>query len=275
MASIKKNLLIIIFLISGISSMTSCKTPEIKFHGEPDTTGIFDGEEKSRPKLEKCDHTSECLLAFGIENRKYPDNPPEFLKRRSLKILKVKDVAEEDIPASPVDITGAKEQLSEIERFLASFEPASGPELHLPPKPAHKSAFRKALLMSGGTGRKNDNMRETVEHATVRKLRVGEHHDYTRIVLDITGKTRFKLKIDNEEKLIYVELPDANWQAPDKWDSTRPPLLLAWLAKPDETGKGTKLIIRLKKKAKIIHEEYLPDIGHPWHRIIFDLQKIT
>lgn len=80
--------------------------------------------------------------------------------------------------------------------------------------------------------------------------------------------------MDKGENMIMVDLPGTGWEAPDKWYSTKFPLVLAWLAKPSDDGKGTRLVISLKKNAKISYSDFPPGDGYPLHRIILDIQGL-
>ncbi len=243
-------ILLVLLLIAGETSLNSCKAAGLK------------------TALEK--NSSEGLLAFGIDKEQAPKTKPELVKNRSFKVLKIHEAPLQLSASEALPELGENTQMSELEEFLSHYEPASGPALPEPPKPSRKSVFRQAM------NREADQKKpKELPHSSIVKLRVGEHNDFTRIVLDASAESQFHIEVDNKEKMIYVDLPNADWEALEKWYSTEPPLVMAWLAKPNDDGKGTRLVIRLKKEARLIHEEYLPDVGYPWHRIIFDLKAAT
>ena len=104
-------------------------------------------------------------------------------------------------------------------------------------------------------------------------LRIGEHADKVRVVIDTNQKTKFSIDLDNTEKLIVVELPDARWVGKAKGVFKDMKLIESFETEPLKNGKGTLMIIALKKGTSIIQEKRLaPDRKTPYHRIYFDLK---
>lgn len=101
-------------------------------------------------------------------------------------------------------------------------------------------------------------------------MRVGEHPDKTRIVLDVSGKTSFRADLDKAERILLVELPETVWRAPA---STRYPdskLLVSHVA--ESTGDGpTLLIVQLKTDADLIYQGTMSGKDGKGQRIIIDL----
>ncbi len=256
------------FLFLAALSGVSILLPLLALAGA-EAPGRTAGQKK--PVMEKkCG--SECLLSFGIEETGSASVGKRMMKSRSLKIIKVDDEPLQLADTSNAEIFNPETRAGELEEFLANCEPAGGPAFSAPPRPVPKSAIGKALRVRQTPDAKATRPKMETTIATVKKIRLGEHKNFTRVVFDSTGETRIDIEIDNKEKMVFINLPDAAWEAPEKWYSAQTPLVTAWLARPAEDGKGTRLVIRLKKEAKIIHKEYLPDKGYPFHRIIFDLQ---
>ncbi|MGZ9109229.1 MAG: hypothetical protein ACXW4B_10475 [Micavibrio sp.] len=103
---------------------------------------------------------------------------------------------------------------------------------------------------------------------TVKNVRVGEHSGTTRLVFDMNGKTKFTHDLDNTEKLLLIELPEAGWTAPRQWSSADAPLIESWSVQAMEGGKGSRLIIRLRRAVTIATATALTDPD----RIMFDLK---
>ncbi len=104
-------------------------------------------------------------------------------------------------------------------------------------------------------------------------LRVGEHADKIRIVLDANQKTDFKIDLDNDEKLIIVELRHARWvgDMTHKYSSTS--LLDSYNVEPINNNKGSMIVISLKRATSIMQKSQLtPDASSSYHRIYFDLK---
>ena len=104
-------------------------------------------------------------------------------------------------------------------------------------------------------------------------LRAGEHADKVRLVLDTNQKTDFSIDLDNEEKLIIIELPEARWLGKETKSFKYSKLLESYSVEKINGGKGTMIVLSLKKSTQIIQEKRLsPDGKTPYHRIYFDLK---
>lgn len=104
-------------------------------------------------------------------------------------------------------------------------------------------------------------------------LRAGEHADKVRIVLDTNQKTPHSFDLDNNEKLILIEMPQAKWVGETKKRMPDSKLLESYEVEPINDGKGSLIIITLKKATNLIKENHLsPEPDTPYHRIYFDLK---
>jgi hypothetical protein len=103
----------------------------------------------------------------------------------------------------------------------------------------------------------------------VRDLRIGEHPGSTRLVLDAGRKAAYTADLDNDEHLLVVELPDTGWAGAKKGAPTSP-LISSWSVQPlgDE---GSRLIVQLKKGAKITGQNTLSGGGSEPFKIVIDL----
>jgi hypothetical protein len=102
----------------------------------------------------------------------------------------------------------------------------------------------------------------------VKNVRVGEREGITRLVIDVSGATEFKNDLDNSERLLLVEMPQAGWNAAPKATLDKSPLIESWTMQAMEDGKGSRLIIRLRKNVVIVTAAALtaPD------RVMIDLR---
>ena len=106
--------------------------------------------------------------------------------------------------------------------------------------------------------------------AEVEQMRLGEHPDKTRLVLDLSGAVNYRTEIDARGKFLTVELPHAGWRTKTR-SALQSALIAGYTAEPSEGGQGTRLKLELKKPVKIIGAAALrPDHGKP-HRIYFDI----
>lgn len=104
---------------------------------------------------------------------------------------------------------------------------------------------------------------------TVQNVRIGEHGDTTRLVLDMKAKASFTHDLDNKEHLLLVEIPDAGWSAAQQGTSSDASLIESWSVQPMENGKGSRLIIRLRRDVVLASAAALAEPD----RIMLDLKK--
>ena len=126
-------------------------------------------------------------------------------------------------------------------------------------KPAKASQKRKASKPHSHAGAKG-----------VRAVRIGTYPNRTRLVLDVAKKSPFQFDIDNNEKLMIVELPSSPWSAAAQRTLSSNPLVAGYTAQDNGSG-GTVLVIELKKPAKVQRYSDLPPNKKYGHRIYFDI----
>lgn len=105
--------------------------------------------------------------------------------------------------------------------------------------------------------------------ASVYDVRVGEHPGKSRIVLDVNTKTGFNVDIDNNEKIMIVELPDADWSTSMSRSFGRSPIISSYAVEP--SGNGHMLIFQLKKAANITYKADIGALSGSGRRIVIDL----
>ncbi len=125
-----------------------------------------------------------------------------------------------------------------------------------PPVPAVQSEPAKAAPAPGG-------------QAVVNSVRLGDHPGKTRLVLDMTGASKYKVDVDNNEKLLLIELSDAGWSAAQQ-KVLNNPLVKGYTTQAGPNG-GTMLALELKKPVKVLGSSALKPNGQTGHRIYFDL----
>lgn len=105
----------------------------------------------------------------------------------------------------------------------------------------------------------------------VNRLRTGVYPNRTRLVLDVQSKTDFKVDVDNNEKLMLVELPSAQWNTAMQKRMAKNQLVAGYNAQDNGSG-GTTLVVELKKPAKVSKSAALPpNDKFGSHRIFFDI----
>ncbi len=259
------------------------------------------GQTTYKSKEKACELSSECLLSLDPEEIQDKDIT------ESAKVTKIDDGAKElttlYTDMSEEKVPEANAQRKELEAFLAQYQPDERLSARMrleaePPLPGRKpGSVKKAAQIAKVRvpGRKPETpdfaddkkqLRqapsdrpvkvlsgdgEVAKSSSVKKFRMGEHDGFTRIVLDLDRKAEARLELDNAAQMLLVDLPGSSWDTHEKWFSTEPPLVMAYLAKPGEDG-GTRLVVRLTEEAEIVHRETLKAGDYPYYRIIFDLR---
>ncbi len=105
----------------------------------------------------------------------------------------------------------------------------------------------------------------------VTSIRTGQHPGKIRLVLDLSDKTAFSADLDPSENLLVIELPQAHWSA-EQEKLFHDPLLKHYTA--EATATGTRLVMELKKSAKIVMKSTFPPNETHGHRIVIDIAPL-
>lgn len=105
---------------------------------------------------------------------------------------------------------------------------------------------------------------------TVRNMRIGEKNGgVTRVVLDTNSPARLNYDLDNNEKILVIEVPNAGWSAQKSASLTQSPLVASYKAESDKTG--SRLILQLKQEASVVSTARLPAGKGSGDRVYLDL----
>jgi hypothetical protein len=108
----------------------------------------------------------------------------------------------------------------------------------------------------------------------IKDVRLGEHPGKTRIVLDVSDKVAFSNDIDNDEHILTIDLKGAGWTgAAGEKPIKGSPLLSSWQAGSNGQG-GTRIIMQLRKSAKIAATQTIPGGKGQNARIVIDLTPL-
>lgn len=126
-------------------------------------------------------------------------------------------------------------------------------------KPAAKTSYQKKSPPPASGG------------ATVYDVRTGEHPGKTRLVIDVNKKTGFNVDIDNDEKIMVIELPQANWTAAMSRNFPRSRYVSSYSV--EQSGNGHIMILQLKRSARISYQDDLPGSGSS-RRLVIDVSDL-
>jgi hypothetical protein len=153
--------------------------------------------------------------------------------------------------AKPVPLVPQKEQ-------RAAPKPQPVEAKPLPPVSEKKAAPAPAKAASGPL--------------KVQQVRVGEQAGgKTRIVLDTTSPAKISYDIDNGEKILLVEVPNAAWAAQQSQTLKNGGLVSSYKAQSD--ASGSRLIVQLKGPAQVVSTSRLDPTKDAGHRVFLDLAK--
>ncbi|MFP4314135.1 MAG: AMIN domain-containing protein, partial [Alphaproteobacteria bacterium] len=105
--------------------------------------------------------------------------------------------------------------------------------------------------------------------ASVNRIRFGEHPGKTRMVLDLSGESAYRADINNNERVLMIELDNADWDVARR-EIMQHPLVAGYSAQPSQAG-GTILALKLKKPVRIVGSAALKPNDSRGHRIYLDL----
>jgi hypothetical protein len=114
--------------------------------------------------------------------------------------------------------------------------------------------------------------RPAAGHFVVNAMRMGQHSDKLRLVLDVSGETAFNVDLDNQENLLVIELPEAGWNAERERRYDSSPLIRSYSVESIGEGRGSRVILSLKKPTQLLKQQALPPGNNPNYRIFLDLK---
>ncbi len=109
-------------------------------------------------------------------------------------------------------------------------------------------------------------------NSSVTAMRIGEHASKTRLVFDLSSKTKpdFSYDLDNEEKLLMIDMPSSSWDGKDSGKPANSLMVSGWSAQPLANG-GSAVAIQLKKDARVLSTEFLKAEGKDPAKIVIDI----
>ncbi len=111
--------------------------------------------------------------------------------------------------------------------------------------------------------------------ASIQNVRFGNHEGgKSRMVIDVSAAPQFTFDIDNNEKLMVVEIPGTVWSAgPITRQLQDHPLVQSMASSPDGQG-GTRVVLQLKAPAKVLWSQAIPPAGGQGNRIVIDITSL-
>ena len=137
-------------------------------------------------------------------------------------------------------------------------------------KPHKKAAPKKRMVTDTTHGGKFPVA--ATGPARVTDVRIGEHRNKTRLVLDITQKQGYALDLDNNEQVLLMEIEGEAWEAPETQRFARSPLVKSYTAQPSNAGSYLA-VFQLARPTNILFEGVMGAYQKPGYRLVIDLEK--
>lgn len=116
-----------------------------------------------------------------------------------------------------------------------------------------------------------ENPMEVVGAPIVNAVRVGDHPNKTRIVLDLSGPIDYSLSYDPNSNSIFVEMPYVTWGASEEWTSDVSQILNNYRIEKMDTG--SRLILGVEDGVEISASGLLNASGDQKDRLYIDIEK--
>lgn len=104
------------------------------------------------------------------------------------------------------------------------------------------------------------------------RLRSGKHPGRTRLVIEVTETTRYKVAIDHVRNVLRIKLDSTKWRLSPQESFTKSSLLGTYVARQYKDG-SVLFEVRLKKKTKILDTMILRPNLSSKHRVVIDLKS--
>ncbi len=168
--------------------------------------------------------------------------------------INASDLAANDLPPS---VPPPAQETTDVSASRHSVPEAQPPPPTATPPPAAATAPAPAFST-------------TALPAVVEDVRVGAHPGKVRLVLDVRGKTSFTADLDNQEKILIVELAQASWGAESQQSYASNPVLTSYSIETMQNG-GTRLMIVLKTASSLLYKAAMDDADGTGSRVVIDL----
>ncbi|MDB5491225.1 MAG: hypothetical protein JWO78_1074 [Micavibrio sp.] len=179
------------------------------------------------------------------------------------KTTEVAAIAPAKTAVTPPKADAAQAQAPPLPPFTAPPEPQANAPPQEIPKPSVTTAATTALQQA-----------KPVEAGRIvgSGLRLGEDGGKTRLVIDLSGSVTHRTDLDNDEKILVIEINGAGWTGPAS-KAFSSPVVQSYTTQPLENAKGTRLIVTLKKPATILLDKELPpEATNKNYRLVIDLK---
>ena len=106
----------------------------------------------------------------------------------------------------------------------------------------------------------------------VKSVRIGEHPDKIRVVMDLSEKTDYRIEQSDEGLIVLIDLPYVSWQAPTSEDLKYSMVMQGFRAEPLANG-GMRVILTAREAMSVKEHMILPARDGKAPRLVIDLER--
>ena len=105
----------------------------------------------------------------------------------------------------------------------------------------------------------------------IKDLRIGDHLDKTRLVLDMTGDPSYTTRFEMDAMRLIIDVKGATWDGGSRmWEASSAALVAGYTVQ--KTEKGEKITIDMLAPASIQRENVItPNADNKSYRLLFDV----
>lgn len=107
----------------------------------------------------------------------------------------------------------------------------------------------------------------------VTSVRTGKHPSVTRLVFDVTKQAPYSVDLDDQEHILVVEFPAANWNPQAMSQNFPKDKLLKSYKVSNVNNDGKIFALQLRKSSKVVKQMVLPSLSGSGKRIVIDLAE--
>ena len=107
--------------------------------------------------------------------------------------------------------------------------------------------------------------------ANVQAVRIGEHPDKVRVVMDLSGPAKYSLSHDPQSNSILVDMPASGWTARTNWQGKSGGVLNGYTV--EQTGSGARMVMKVADGVNIGSSGLLKAHAGKKDRLYIDITK--
>lgn len=211
----------------------------------------FEGFVSKKPTASEDRMVKGFIIPPILPQRRFKNKPRKAKQPENI----VKTQKEEPVVTQKGVVVPKRKPLQKA--GLAKRSPKTAPSKIVPvKKPRPKKALSKA---------------ESSAPSAAIRLRSGRHPGKTRLVIEVTRATKYKVAIDPVRNVLRIKLDATLWRLSPQESFTKSGLLGTYIAREQKDG-SIILEIRLKKKTKILDTMVLRPNLTSKYRVVIDLK---